>query len=54
MEMRAIARKYSAHDIRIFSSETCGVVGESSDLDLIVRFDLDRSLLDHGCLLVEL
>lgn len=50
----AIARRYGAHDIRVFGSVARGDAGEESDLDLIVRFDPDRSLFDHGGLLMEL
>ena len=31
-----------------------GDITESSDLDLLVRFDHGRSLLDHGGLLMDL
>ena len=53
-EILAIGRRYGAHDIRIFGSVARGDAGESSDLDLIVRFDPDRSLFDHGGLLMDL
>jgi uncharacterized protein len=53
-DILAIARRYGAHNIRIFGSMARGDAGESSDLDLIVRFDPDRSLLDHGGLLMDL
>lgn len=49
-----IARRYGAHDIRIFGSVARGDATESSDLDLIVRFDPDRSLFDHGGLVMDL
>ena len=49
-----IARRYGAHDIRIFGSVARGDADESSDLDLIVRFEPGRSLFDHGGLLMEL
>lgn len=50
----AIARRYGASDIRIFGSVARGEATESSDLDLIVRFEPDRSLFDHGGLLMDL
>jgi predicted nucleotidyltransferase len=50
----AIAAKYGAHDVRIFGSVARGDATEQSDLDLIVRFDPDRTLLDHGGLLMDL
>ena len=49
-----IGRRRGTHDIRVFSSVARGDAGDSSDLDLIVRFDPDRSLLDHGGLLMDL
>ncbi len=53
-EILAVARRYGAHDIRIFGSVARGDQSEGSDLDLIVRFDPDRSLFDHGGLLMDL
>jgi len=50
----AIARRYGASDIRIFGSVARGDATESSDLDLIVRFEPGRSLLDHGGLVMDL
>ncbi|MCK5863340.1 MAG: nucleotidyltransferase family protein [Candidatus Hydrogenedentes bacterium] len=49
-----IAQRYGAHDIRIFGSVARGDNTESSDLDLIVRFDPGRSLFDHGEFLMDL
>ena len=49
-----IAQRYGAHDVRIFGSVARGDSTEASDLDLIVRFDPDRSLFDHGGLLMDL
>ena len=49
-----IARRYGAHDIRIFGSVARGDVTESSDLDLLVRFDPDRSLFDQGGMVMDL
>lgn len=49
-----IAARYGAHDIRIFGSVARGDATESSDLDLIVRFDPGRSLFDHGGLIMDL
>ena len=53
-EIIDVARRYGAHDIRIFGSVARGDATESSDLDLIVRFDPDRSLFDHGGLVMDL
>ncbi len=49
-----IAARYGAHDIRVFGSVARGDATEASDLDLIVRFDPGRSLLDHGGLIMDL
>ena len=50
----ALAQQYGAHDVRIFGSVARGDASVASDLDLIVRFDPDRSLFDHGGLLMDL
>lgn len=52
--IEALAQRYGAHDIRIFGSVARGDTTESSDLDLLVRFDPERSLFDHGGLLMDL
>jgi len=49
-----IARRYGAHDIRVFGSVARGDAAENSDLDLIVRFEPGRSLFDHGGLIMDL
>lgn len=49
-----IAKRYGAQDIRIFGSVARGEASESSDLDLIVRFEPGRSLFDHGGLIMDL
>jgi len=49
-----IARRHGAHDVRIIGSIARGDANEASDLDLIVRFDPDRTLLDHGELIMDL
>lgn len=49
-----IAQRYGAHDVRIFGSVARGDNIETSDLDLIVRFDPGRTLFDHGGLLMDL
>jgi predicted nucleotidyltransferase len=49
-----IAKRYGAHDIRIFGSVARDEANKSSDLDLIVRFEPGRSLFDHGGLIMDL
>jgi hypothetical protein len=49
-----IARRYGADDVRVFGSVARGDANESSDVDLVVRFEPGRSLFDHGGLLMDL
>ena len=49
-----LAHHHGAHDVRLFGSLARGDATEASDVDLLVRFDPDRSLLDHGELLMDL
>ncbi|MFP4058764.1 MAG: nucleotidyltransferase family protein [Candidatus Brocadiia bacterium] len=49
-----IARRHGAHDVRVIGSIARGEADETSDLDLVVRFDPDRTLLDHGELIMDL
>ena len=49
-----LAKCYGAHDVRLFGSLARGDATAASDVDLVVRFDPDRSLLDHGGLLMDL
>ncbi|MGC8625534.1 MAG: nucleotidyltransferase family protein [Phycisphaerae bacterium] len=53
-DILAVAGKYGAHDVRIFGSVARGQAGASSDLDMVVRFDPDRTLFDHGGLVMDL
>jgi uncharacterized protein len=50
----AIARRHGASHLRVFGSMARGQTRETSDLDLIVRFEPGRSLMDHGMLIEEL
>ena len=50
----AIARHYGARDVRVIGSVARGDATEISDLDLVVRFEPGRSLLDHGGLIMDL
>lgn len=49
-----IARRHGAYGVRIFGSVARGNANETSDLDLVVRFEPHRSLLDHAALIGEL
>ena len=53
-EILKIADQFGARDVRIFGSVVRNDAREDSDLDLVVRFDANRSLMDHAGLVVEL
>jgi predicted nucleotidyltransferase len=53
-EIERIASRYGAHDIRIFGSVARGEAGPASDLDVLVRFEPGRSLLDQAGLQLDL
>ena len=42
-----LAARHGAHDLRVFGSLARGEGSESSDLDLLVSWDLGRDLFDH-------
>jgi predicted nucleotidyltransferase len=50
----ALAKHHGAYDVRVFGSRARGDANEASDLDLVVRFEPGRSLLDQGGLLMDL
>lgn len=45
---------HGAHNVRIFGSVVRGQAGAESDLDFLVEFDTDRSLLDRIALMQDL
>jgi predicted nucleotidyltransferase len=49
-----IARQHGARDIRLFGSVARGENTEASDVDILVRFERERSLFDHGGLIADL
>jgi predicted nucleotidyltransferase len=49
-----IAERHGASNVRVFGSVARGDTTESSDLDLIVRFEPGRTLFDQGELLMDL
>ena len=53
-EILRIAAKYGARNVRVFGSVARGEADEQSDIDLLVEFEPDRSLFDHGGLWLEL
>jgi predicted nucleotidyltransferase len=53
-EIISIARRYGASDVRLFGSVARGDANDTSDLDILVRFEPGRSLFDQGGLLMDL
>lgn len=53
-EILALARKHGASDLRVFGSVARGEADDRSDLDLLVRFDEGRTLLDQIALSQDL
>ena len=41
-----LAARHGAHNVRVFGSVARGEAGPTSDIDLLVRMDSGRSLLD--------
>ena len=53
-EILKIAARHGARNVRVFGSVVRGEADESSDLDLLVSFDPETSLLQHAALIREL
>lgn len=53
-EILRIAARYGARNVRVFGSVARGEEGPDSDVDFLVTFDADRSLLDHVGLVQDL
>lgn len=53
-EILAIAARHGARNVRVFGSIARGDCGPDSDIDFVVEFEPDRSLLDHGGLIMDL
>ena len=53
-EIVRVAARHGAHNVREFGSVARGEADARSDIDLLVEFDPDRSLLDHAALWLEL
>lgn len=53
-EIISLAGRHGASNVRIFGSVARGDATPSSDVDLLVRFEPGRSLLDHGRLIDDL
>lgn len=46
-EILTLAEKYGADNVRVFGSVVRGTAGPGSDLDILVRLEPGRSLIDH-------
>src|SRR5687767_12491641 len=53
-EILRLARQRGAHRLRVFGSVGRGEANDGSDLDLLVAWEPDRSLLDHAGLVQDL
>jgi hypothetical protein len=53
-EILALAKRHGAENVRVFGSVARGEATEDSDLDLIVRLQPGRSLMDLGELIMDL
>lgn len=53
-DITAVAARRGASNIRVFGSVARGDAGSTSDVDLLVDLDPDRSLFDLGGLLMDL
>ena len=53
-EILHLARRRGARNLRVFGSVARGEANETSDLDLLVEWEPDRSLLDHAGLVQDL
>jgi predicted nucleotidyltransferase len=45
-EIRQLARRHGVVRLRVFGSSATGAANETSDLDLLIRFEPGRDLLD--------
>lgn len=53
-EVLEIARRHGARNLRVFGSVARGEATDSSDIDILVDWEPDRSLLDHVALVQDL
>lgn len=50
-EILKLADKYGADNVRVFGSVVRGTAGPNSDVDILVRLEPGRSLIDHIALM---
>ena len=53
-EILHLSAMHGARNVRVFGSVARGETEEQSDIDLLVDFEPERSLLDHAALWIEL
>lgn len=53
-EILRLAKTHGANSVRVFGSVARGDANPNSDLDLLVAWEPDRSLLDHAGLVQDL
>lgn len=53
-QILGIAAKYGARNVRVFGSVARGDADDRSDVDFVVEFDENSSLMDHAAMLLEL
>ena len=50
----ALADKHGAHSVRVFGSVARGDFGPESDVDLLVKMEEGRSLLDLSAMILDI
>lgn len=53
-DIKALAARYGAGNVRVFGSHARGDAGDRSDVDLLVDLEPGRTLLDHVALWQDL
>ncbi|NJK93003.1 MAG: nucleotidyltransferase family protein [Blastochloris sp.] len=53
-DILCLARKHGAERIRLFGSSARSQDSETSDIDLLVKMEPGRSLIDSGALLMDM
>ena len=54
LAIMALADKHGAHSVRVFGSIASGEFGPESDVDLLVKMEEGRSLLDLSAMVLDL